>query len=61
MTANTLSEVLKYSITENCTINMNNIRQKEMNPFSFLRGGRNVDDQNVDRPKISERRNGLFS
>ena len=24
-------------------------------------GGRNVDDQNVDRPKISERRNGLFS
>jgi hypothetical protein len=27
----------------------------------FWRGGRNVDDQNVDRPKISERRNGLFS
>ncbi len=27
----------------------------------FLGGGRNVDDQNVDRPKISERRNGLFS
>ena len=26
-----------------------------------LGGGRNVDDQNVDRPKISERRNGLFS
>jgi hypothetical protein len=26
-----------------------------------LAGGRNVDDQNVDRPKISERRNGLFS
>ena len=24
-------------------------------------GGRNVDDQNVDRPKISERRNSLFS
>ncbi len=24
-------------------------------------GGRNVDDQNVARPKISERRNGLFS
>jgi hypothetical protein len=24
-------------------------------------GGRNVYDQNVDRPKISERRNGLFS
>ena len=24
-------------------------------------GGRNVDDQNVDKPKISERRNGLFS
>ena len=24
-------------------------------------GGRNVDDQNVDRPKISERQNGLFS
>ena len=24
-------------------------------------GGWNVDDQNVDRPKISERRNGLFS
>jgi hypothetical protein len=24
-------------------------------------GGRNVDDQNVNRPKISERRNGLFS
>ena len=27
----------------------------------FKRGGRNVNDQNVDRPKISERRNGLFS
>ena len=27
----------------------------------FWGGGRNVDDQNVDRPKISERRNGLFS
>jgi hypothetical protein len=27
----------------------------------ILGGGRNVDDQNVDRPKISERRNGLFS
>ena len=26
-----------------------------------MRGGRNVDDQNVDRPRISERRNGLFS
>ena len=25
-----------------------------------MRGGRNVDDQNVDRPKISERRNGLL-
>ena len=24
-------------------------------------GGRNVDNQNVDRPKISEGRNGLFS
>ena len=24
-------------------------------------GGRNVEFQNVDRPKISERRNGLFS
>ncbi len=24
-------------------------------------GGRNVDDQNVDRPKISEHQNGLFS
>jgi len=37
MTANTLSEVLKYSITENCTINMNNIMQKEMNPLVFFR------------------------
>ncbi len=27
----------------------------------LLGGGRNVDDQNVDRSKISERRNGLFS
>jgi hypothetical protein len=27
----------------------------------YTGGGRNVDDQNVDRPKISERRNGLFS
>ncbi len=27
----------------------------------LTRGGRNVDDQNVDRPKISERQNGLFS
>jgi hypothetical protein len=27
----------------------------------ILAGGRNVDDQNVDKPKISERRNGLFS
>ncbi len=27
----------------------------------FLGGGRNVEFQNVDRPKISERRNGLFS
>jgi hypothetical protein len=26
-----------------------------------LGGGWNVDDQNVDRAKISERRNGLFS
>jgi hypothetical protein len=26
-----------------------------------LGGGRNVEFQNVDRPKISERRNGLFS
>ncbi len=24
-------------------------------------GGRNVDDQNVNRPKISERQKGLFS
>ncbi len=33
------------------------------NTFDIIRkgGGRNVDDQNVDRPKISERRNGLFS
>ena len=29
--------------------------------YLYLGGGRNVDDQNVDRPKISERRNGLFS
>ena len=29
--------------------------------MKILRGGRNVDNQNVDRPKISERRNGLFS
>ncbi len=29
--------------------------------WESLAGGRNVDDQNVDRPKISERRNGLFS
>ncbi len=29
--------------------------------FIFMAGGRNVDDQNVDRPKISECRNGLFS
>jgi hypothetical protein len=29
--------------------------------MEHTRGGRNVDDQNVDRPKISERRNGLFS
>jgi hypothetical protein len=32
--------------------------------FEFVQlkaGGRNVDDQNVDRPKISERQNGLFS
>ncbi len=27
----------------------------------YSAGGRNVDDHNVDRPKISERRNGLFS
>ncbi len=27
----------------------------------LLGGGRNVDDQNVDRPKISERQNGIFS
>ncbi len=27
----------------------------------ILGGGRNVDDQNVDRPKISERQNGLLS
>ena len=27
----------------------------------FMGGGRNVDDQNVDKPKFSERRNGLFS
>ena len=27
----------------------------------ILGGGRNVEFQNVDRPKISERRNGLFS
>ncbi len=26
-----------------------------------MRGGRNVEFQNVDRPKISVRRNGLFS
>ncbi len=31
------------------------------NYHEILGGGRNVDDQNVDRPKISERRNGLFS
>ena len=31
------------------------------NQLRKMRGGRNVDDQNVDRPKISERRNGLFS
>ncbi len=29
--------------------------------LKILGGGRNVDDQNVDRPKISEHRNGLFS
>jgi hypothetical protein len=27
------------------------------NQLRKMRGGRNVDDQNVDRPKISERRN----
>ncbi len=27
----------------------------------ILGGGRNIKFQNVDRPKISERRNGLFS
>ena len=27
----------------------------------FLGGGRNVEFQNVNSPKISERRNGLFS
>jgi hypothetical protein len=32
-----------------------------MKEVNILGGGRNVDDQNVDRPKISERRNGLFS
>ena len=31
------------------------------NSLKFLGGGRNVDDQNVDRPKFSERWNGLFS
>jgi hypothetical protein len=30
-------------------------------PVPTKGGGRNVDDQNVDRPKISERWNGLFS
>ncbi len=29
--------------------------------MTFKGGGRNVEFQNVDRPKISERRNGLFS
>ena len=29
--------------------------------MTSLGGGRNVDDQNVDRPKILERQNGLFS
>ncbi len=34
---------------------------KRLNTYNERGGGRNVDDQNVDRPKISERRNGLFS
>jgi hypothetical protein len=29
--------------------------------LNILAGGRNIDDQNIDRPKISERQNGLFS
>jgi hypothetical protein len=29
--------------------------------MKILGGGRNVKFQNVDKPKISERRNGLFS
>ena len=29
--------------------------------LNIVAGGRNVEFQNVDRPKISERRNGLFS
>ena len=37
-------------------------KSKVLIQTSKLRGGGwNVDDQNVDRPKISERRNGLFS
>ena len=42
-----LSNGLNYNSTQNLSVRSG--------------GGRNVDDQNVDRPKISERRNGLFS
>jgi hypothetical protein len=43
-----------------CYNRMFNFNVLQLN-ISLLGGGRNVDDQNVDRPKISERWNGLFS
>ena len=42
-------------------INCSNLYSRLPNSNMATRGGRNVDDQNVNRPKISERRNGLFS
>jgi hypothetical protein len=47
------SIILRFKI-RNVKLNKNVCKKK-------WGGGRNVDDQNVDKPKISERRNGLFS
>ena len=57
---------MDWKKTENFILKRNkknrmNLQLKNTIFWMKMGGGRNVEFQNVDRPKISERRNGLFS
>ena len=59
-----LETIKKANSTKIATIVVNSLKLNIDTFFTtllILGGGQNVDDQNVDGPKISERRNGLFS